>query len=368
MNAPFTASNQTLTSQERVNRMFNRQEHDRVPRHDNYWSETIERWTNEGLIGEREGAFELLQSDFWTIAGSWPPPFRGQKKTVNEDEQTHTFLDEWGATVRYWKSRSGTPEHIGFGCTDRHHWDTVYKPAYTDYEFEFNPEQVRDRYREGRSKGKWCFVTGLESIEATRRLMGDEITMISMADDPEWVAEVSRVYTNVVIQGLDQIMSTGIQPDGLWIYGDMAFNHATMCSPQMYKDLIWPDHKRLADWAHAHNMKFIFHTDGNVNGVVDLYIEAGFDCLQPLEAKAEMDIRKLCPKYGDRLAFFGNMDVMVMGSNDRDKVEHEVRSKLEAGKTTRGYIYHSDHSVPPTVSFDTYRYVIELLDQYGSYE
>ena len=33
-----------------------------------------------------------------------------------------------------------------------------------------------------------------------------------------------------------------------------------------------------------------------------------------------------------------------------------------------GYIYHSDHSIPPTVSFDSYRRVIELVREYGSYE
>jgi hypothetical protein len=41
---------------------------------------------------------------------------------------------------------------------------------------------------------------------------------------------------------------------------------------------------------------------------------------------------------------------------------------LKAGMATRRYIYHSDHSVPPSVSWDTYRYVIELLDKYGNYD
>ena len=100
---------------------------------------------------------------------------------------------------------------------------------------------------------------------------------------------------------------------------------------------------------------------------IDLYIEAGFECLQPLEAKASMDVRKLCPAYGDRMAFFGNIDVMVMGSNDRQKVEHEVRSKLAAGMATNGYAYHSDHSVPPTCSWATYQFIVDLLNQYGIY-
>jgi uroporphyrinogen-III decarboxylase len=115
-------------------------------------------------------------------------------------------------------------------------------------------------------------------------------------------------------------------------------------------------------------MKFIFHTDGDVNRVLDLYLAAGFDCLQPLEAKAGMDVRTLAPRYGDRLSLWGNINVMVMGSNDREQIEEEVRTKLEAGKACHGYLYHSDHSVPPQTSWQTYLFIIELLDRYGRYE
>ena len=102
--------------------------------------------------------------------------------------------------------------------------------------------------------------------------------------------------------------------------------------------------------------------------MIDLYLEAGFDCLQPLEAKAGMDVRKLCPAYGDRLAFFGNIDVMAMATNDLSKIEAEIESKFAAGKAMRGYAYHSDHSVPPQVSWATYQQIIELVDRYGRYE
>ncbi|NUN93616.1 MAG: hypothetical protein HUU04_07530 [Verrucomicrobiae bacterium] len=198
--------------------------------------------------------------------------------------------------------------------------------------------------------------------------MGDAITMVAMAEDPEWVRDVSETFTTVLLRNLDAVMATGIEPDGLWIYGDMAFNHATFCSPRMYRELIWPDHKRLADWAHAHRMKMIFHTDGNVNAVLDLYADAGFDALQPLEAKARMDLRTLGPKYGDRLTFFGNVNVMVLMTNDRAKIEAEVRAKLAAGMATKSYLYHSDHSVPPQVSWETYQFLIRVLDQYGRYD
>jgi len=153
----------------------------------------------------------------------------------------------------------------------------------------------------------------------------------------------------------------------LWIYGDMAFNHATFCSPQDYRELIWPFHRKMCDWAHERGMKTIYHTDGQVNAVIELYIEAGIDVLQPLECKAGMDIRNLVPKYGTRLGFFGNIDVMKLIGGDLEMIEEEIRSKFEAGMSSNAYLYHSDHSIPPQVSWELYQDIIRLVDKYGTY-
>ena len=63
-------------------------------------------------------------------------------------------------------------------------------------------------------------------------------------------------------------------------------------------------------------MKFIFHTDGDVKPVIPLFIKAGFDAMQPMEAKARMDLREFAPIYGGKITFFGNMDAQVLSSND----------------------------------------------------
>lgn len=357
----------TLTSRQRVNRAFAREEHDRVPRHETFWPDTIERWQAEGLDGGAAQVHELLGSDIAGLCWLWPAPYPGRDELIEEDDTTRVVINPWGQTERQWKHRSGTPEHRGFACTTRDDWFDRIKPLLLEHR-HLDPREAKRNFDRLAPTGKWTHLTGVESFEQTRRLMGDETTMIAMAEDPQWVADVSRTHTDVMLREFTAALDTGITPDGLWIYGDMAFNHATMCSPAMYRELIWPDHKRLADFAHEHGMKFIYHTDGDVRGVIDLYIEAGFDCLQPLEAKAHMDIRELCPKYGDRLACFGNIDVMKMATNDLDLIEQEITEKFAAGKATRGYIYHSDHSVPPQVSWPTYQRIIELIDEHGRYE
>ncbi|MCL2648239.1 MAG: hypothetical protein FWD61_14715 [Phycisphaerales bacterium] len=356
-----------LTSQERVSRAFAHKPHDRVPRSESFWPDTITRWKKEGLMGGSREVLELLETDFHNINWLWPRPFPGDEQLVSEDAETHVVRDESGRLLRRWKHKSGTPEHLGFECDSREIWEKKYKPAFMETGLQINPAATMRAYREGRGKGRWCMLNAVESFEQTRAIIGDEVTMIAMAEDPDWVRDISQTVTDIALQNLDAAMATGITPDGLFVYGDMAFKTATFCSPQMYKDLIWPDHKRFADWAHAHRMKFIYHTDGNVNNAIDLYLEAGFDCLQPLECKAGMDIRKLCPKYGDKMAFFGNIDVMAMKDNNLAVIEHEIASKFAAGMKTNAYIYHSDHSVPPQVSWETYKAVIELVKKYGQY-
>lgn len=286
---------------------------------------------------------------------------------MSEDEQTKVVRDGQGKIVRYWKHKSGTPEHLAFECDSREIWESTFKPALLKNWRQIDIGEIKAAYQRARDCEKWTHLTGVEPFEETRAVMGDEISLIAMAEDPEWIQDVAVTFTDVILRNFQTVIDAGIRPDGLWIYGDMAFKSSTMCSPAMYRELIWPQHKRLADWAHANGMKFIYHTDGDVNSVMDLYIEAGFDCLQPLETKAGMDIRKLCPKYGDRISYFGNIDVMEMITNDIERIEAEIVSKFAAGKACRNYAYHSDHSVPPQVSWKTYQEIIRMIDQYGNY-
>ncbi len=49
-----------------------------------------------------------------------------------------------------------------------------------------------------------------------------------------------------------------------------------------------------------------------------------------------------------------------------EDVEEEIRTKITAARQGGGYIYHSDHSVPPEVSFERYEQVMNLVRQYGT--
>jgi len=365
-----------LSSRERVTRAFERRDQDRAPRHESFWPETIRRWMEEGLPGSDPGAAEeqalaLLGSDLYSCCWCWPHPLGNRQEVIAEDHETRVVKDGSGGIARWWKGRSGTPEHIGFDCDSRDKWEEIYRPALAAQPVCLDVPGAVARCVAGRSRGSWTYLAGIEAFESLRKILGDEQFLFATLDDPEWVADIAEAATDAVLRDLDAVIeaadAAGARPDGVWIYGDMAFKTMTFCSPAAYRALIWPQHRRMADWAHERGMRFIYHTDGDVRAVVPMYIEAGFDCLQPLEAKASMDLRDLAPKYGDAIAFFGNLDVMKLIGNDLDEIEAEIAVKTAAGMATRGYLCHSDHSIPPQISFATWKRMISLIDRYTTY-
>ncbi|MCC5836008.1 MAG: hypothetical protein JJU20_14875 [Opitutales bacterium] len=360
---------QKLTSRERVRRAINREPHDRIPRYETFWEDTIQRWEKDGVSKARERALEELEADMAEVSSFfWPSPYPGRYEKSHETEDTIVLRDEWGGTFRQFKNQQTTPEHLGWECESPDIWRKEFRPRIEQFSDFLNPKPILEASRKGEQESKWRFSIGVEPFECLRKLIGDEATMINIIEEPEWIEEMAEVITSCNLRIFDRLYADGVRAEGLWIYGDMAFNHSTFCSPRQYREIIWPQHKRMCDWAHDHGMKLIYHSDGNVNAVVPDYIAAGIDVLHPMESKAGMDLRTLVPKHGANISFFGNIDVMKMIRGDEEELEEEIRLKLEAGKQKNGYIYHSDHSVPPQVSFPLYQKIISWVKKYGSYE
>jgi len=357
-----------LSGRERFLRMLEHRDHDRIPRHDSYWPETIQRWQTEGLDGDGSTVHQLLRDDLGGVCWSWPVPFPGRYEVISEDDETRVVRGPMGKVERRWKNRSGTPEHISFDCDSPIKWRTKYRPALLDAGLSVNVEEAKRRFVAVRRSGKFCPLQGVEAFECIRQLSGDVIILSAMVEHPDWIRDMAITYTDLLLRDFQALLDAGIEADAIWVYGDLAYNHGPFFSPKMYRELIWPEHRRMCQWAHERGLKFIYHTDGDIRPLVDLFVEAGFDAIQPMEAKAGVDVRELAPQYGKCLSFFGNIDMVIAGSGDRDRLEEEVRTKLAAAMPHRAYAYHSDHTVPPTVSWETYRFLIELLDQYGNYD
>ena len=164
----------------------------------------------------------------------------------------------------------------------------------------------------------------------------------------------------------DNMCELGLDFDGAFLADDLGYRSSSLISPQLYRELVYPHHKRLCDYFLSRNLLTFLHTDGDVRGLIPHFIDAGFAGLHPLEAKASLALRELKPLYADDLVLIGNIDVTKL-TGSRETLEEEVLGKIQIAKQDCRYIYHSDHSVPNDVPFENYAYMIELFHQYGQY-
>jgi uroporphyrinogen decarboxylase len=80
-----------------------------------------------------------------------------------------------------------------------------------------------------------------------------------------------------------------------------------------------------------------------------------------MEAKAGVDVIELAKNYGDKLAFMGNIDVRVLERGDKAEIEAEIAGKMNALKSLgAAYFMHSDHSISPQVSLESYKFALEV--------
>jgi len=374
-----------MTSRERVARTLAHRAPDRVPIYDKFWFE-VEREYREQLgcpfVYHRERSMfdwgavspESQTTTLWEqfdmdIAEVAWPDFRlrlTEPEVLEETDEWVLLRDGNQAELRWWKHKMGTPEHVRFGIDTPEKWAQV-KGLLTPSRQRVRWDEFWPLYRRAREANRFVCYGVADPFENIKDVLGHEIMLLAMIEQPEWIRDVFNTYTHLHIEMFKIVEAEGMVCDGAFVYGDMAYRNGPFMSPAHYREFVQPCHKRLFDEFHKRGMPVIFHTDGDVRLVLDDLIASGVDSLNPLEAKANMDVRELAPKYGRRLGFCGNMDVRVMMTNDLDAIREEIGSKLAAVMPYHGYIYHSDHSIPPGVKLETYRAVLEMVRREGRY-
>jgi len=369
-----------LTGKERFARILRRQKVDRIGLFEVFWRETAQKWSQQGHFGAPETVGDHFRLDMLRTGGATTPAdwklldltanLDAGSQVLEETDIAKLIRDGNGAVMRWRKDGSGAPEHVDFLVKDRKGWEAHVRPYLIDSQ---TYEQRIDfqRYRETRAKcereGVFFCAGAVAVFDLMSPMCGHENLLIGMAADPDWVRDMSGVYASITVDLLEMLFDREGLPDGMWFWDDLGFKHGPFMSPAMYRELIFSSHRRLFEFAHSHGLPVILHTDGMVESLIPQLIEAGIDCMQPLEVKAGMDLLRIKKDFGQRLALIGGMDARTLISNDRMQVREELDSKLPQAMAGSGYVLQVDHSVPPQVRYETYRFFVEHGLQIGTY-
>lgn len=216
-------------------------------------------------------------------------------------------------------------------------------------------------------EGRFFCWSGVNCFELMHPVCGHEYMLLGMATDPDWVYDMAMTYAETTIALQEILFEAEGLPDGIWYYEDMGFKERPFMSPAMYRQIIQPAHRLTIDFAHSLGLPVIMHSCGFVEPLLPDVVEAGIDCLQVMEVKAGMDPLRIKQQFGDRIALFGGMDARNLVANDRQAIAEELDGKIPALMQDSGYILHSDHSIPTTTEYDTYRYFVDEGLRLGTY-
>ena len=359
---------ETLTSVERISRILKHEPVDRIGLYEHFWGDTRNKWTEDGFIQEDE---DLTQHFGLDIRQSSPlnmvidPDF--ERQLIEETEDTELFLDGNGAKLRWHKKHASTPEHVGFTITSKKEWDELAKPKLSAERRRIDFLSYREAKEHARRENRFFCWTGAHVFEIMKNVAGHEHMLVGMALEPDWIKDMVMTYSQMYVDLQEMLFAEEGYPDGIWYYEDMGFKQRPFMSPEMYLELVQPGHKLSFDFAHGCKLPVIIHSCGFVEALVPGLIDAGMDCLQVIEIKAGMDLLRLYQDFGEQISFMGGIDVRTLYSNDRDIILRELAGKIPTVMKRNGYVLHSDHSIPNTVNYDSYRYFIEEGLRLGSY-
>lgn len=349
---------QEMTARERVKNLLERKSADRSAFMESIWPETLARWTDQGFLKKDEEPGIHFKME---LRGSWPfscmANLDAQAVIVEEDEETKLVRNGNGALLRWWKKKSGTPEHVDFLVKDRAGWEEHIKPFLKPDRRRVNFEHYRNAKKAAAEAKVFFPWQGVNVFEQMHPMCGHEYMLMGMALDPDWVRDMTRTYADLTIGLWELLFAEEGLPDGIFFYEDMGFKERPFMSPAMYEELILPAHKLTIDWAHARGLRVIMHSCGFVEPLLPGMIRAGIDMLQAMEVKAGMDMLRLNKLYGDRIGFMGNIDIREIISNERRRIDAELQKKiLPLMKTKTPFILSSDHSTPPEVDYESFLY------------
>lgn len=280
-------------------------------------------------------------------------------------QDVDNYVDEWGVT---WKS-IGYQTPFGGGK----YTEPFGPPLAEDKALETYDAPDPDRpalYTEAEHtvrlyKDEYWIVgcTPTTIFESAWALRGYEQLMVDMASDPAIANRVLDLPFHYHKTVAGRLVQMGV--DMIWLGDDVGGQNSMLMSPRMWRTYLKP---RMADLiASLRNInpqiKIAYHTDGVVYPIIPELIEIGIDVLNPVQPMA-MDPEKLKADYGDRLCFWGSVDIQhTLPFGTPEEVKNEIKKRLKTIGREGGLLIGPTHNLQLDTPLENFWSMMDTIRQ-----
>ncbi len=346
-----------MNLRERFNAIMDYKPFDRQPLwYFGEWTETRERWLSEGAPKDLP---------FWVYFGmdhDWEQ-YNWNGLGVNfRFEHFDTLLLEETAEYKIERQNDGVVRKTGKGGTsisqdietfikDRASWHEFIR-IYDEKMKGVDPYPADWETRKAKFNKNRDFVLSFEGCSLfgwPREWLTTEGISIMQYDDPALLEEIVEYLTNHFMRRFERAV-TELEIDFVYIFEDCCFNNGPLLSPAKLREIWLPYYKKIIAFYRKHGVKHIlFDSDGKVDEIIPILLEAGVDILFPVEVGTwKGDVNKFRQEYGKDLRMLGGVNKLVISKGE--KAIREELMRVEKLAKSGGYIPLPDHRVPPDAS------------------
>ena len=236
----------------------------------------------------------------------------------------------------------------------------------TDEELAFWKSQVNKNYSTGKALVANFGGTGLGDIALVPAVQLKhpkgirDVTewYISTVTRQNYIHEIFEKQTDIALRNFRKFYDViGNRIDIVMLCGtDFGTQTSQFCSADTFRNLWFPYYKKLNDWIHQNTeWKTFKHSCGSVEPFIDLFIESGFDILNPVQINAKgMEPVHLKEQYGDRIVFWGGgVDTqIVLAFGTPQEVEKQVLDNCEIFSKNGGFVFNTVHNIQANVPIE----------------
>lgn len=337
-----------MTSLERVMSALRLEEPDRIP--------TFEWSINEKIKTALNPCHDPFAFEEW--AGLDAVVIYADEKKIWLDSSS--YIDEWGVTMA--KTEEDYPTAIDFPLKTP---DAVETYTVPDPEAAWHFESLKEAVK--RFKGKKAILMRLRDAGSIpRNLRGMENIMMDYVLEPELVRKLVRISVDYHTKLAYRAMELGA--DAFWSSDDYCDNKGPIMGPEIFREHILPGLTELVFNIKKEGYFFIKHNDGNITSILKDLVDAGINCIDPIDAEAGMSLLEVKRAYGKRIAIKGGVPVTkALSFGTVSDAVRETKRCIREGGSGGGYILSSSSDIIASVQPQNYKAMLDTLQEFGTY-
>jgi len=175
---------------------------------------------------------------------------------------------------------------------------------------------------------------------------------------PDYIHAIFERQTDIAVENLKTLYGiAGDLVDVVYVCGtDFGTQNSQFCDAGTFRELWLPYYKKMNDWIHDNtSWKTFKHSCGAVKPLIQSFIDAGFDILNPVQINAAgMIPEDLKAEFGDRIIFWGGgVDTQkVLPFGTPADVERQVTDNCRILNRNGGFVFNTVHNIQANVPIE----------------